>query len=60
LDQKVGVKYDVKFALQYSGAARTDFSPSGVAASLAMSSTRTRSESRYTTRRTQRGRILAR
>ncbi|RDX75814.1 hypothetical protein CR513_44268, partial [Mucuna pruriens] len=58
LDQNVGVKYEVKFALQYSGAANTVFFPNGVAASLAMSSTRMRSESKYTTRCTQSGKRL--
>nr|GLL18209.1 hypothetical protein CR513_44268 [Ipomoea trifida] len=46
LDQNVGVKYEVKLALQYSGAASTESEPRGVAASFAMSSTRTKSESR--------------
>jgi len=40
------VKYEVKLALQYSGAARTESRPRSVAASFAMSSTRIRSESR--------------
>lgn len=40
------MKYDVKFALQYSGAARTEFSPRGVSDNFAMSSTRIKSESR--------------
>lgn len=59
LDQKVGVKYEVKFASQYSGAANTASPPRGVAASFAMSSTSTTSESKYTTFRTQIGRIFA-
>jgi len=46
LDQNDGVKYELKFALQYSGAAKTEFSPKGVSANFAMSSTRIRSESR--------------